>query len=73
MAPLDVSAMREFPQYWRDVGGNVGVPLPAVNEVSRVTPAVEKREPRDFFSGDTQPLELDLELVAIGAHEAHFS
>ncbi len=32
-APLWVAAMRELSQYWRDVGGDVGVPLTPMNEV----------------------------------------
>src|SRR4051812_7742889 len=63
--------MCEFPQYWRDVGRNVGVPFTAVNEVPRVTSSIQKREPRDFFSGDTQAIELQLKVVAIDPHQAH--
>src|SRR4051794_32955698 len=72
MTPLRVPPVGEFPQYWRYVGCDVGVPFSAVDEVARVTPRIEKSEPRDFFSGDTQAIELGLKFIAIASSQAPF-
>lgn len=64
--------MRELSQYWRDVGRDIRIPFAPVNEVDGVIVGVQECKPGDFFSGNAQPLELDLEFVAIDAHEAHF-
>jgi hypothetical protein len=41
VAPFAIPTVCEFPQYWRYVGGDVGIPLTTVDEVPRVTARIQ--------------------------------